>query len=293
MLRNPLARTLGMIAGYIATFWLVRLVFLTMVTFTFVRQPERMSLQKIGDVVRANQVLTYGFAALLFVITLHLLHPLTRTSFSQVFHWKELKTSFAPNALNGLILALVLIAGSTLGGHMSYLGLYMKFDEVMMAIATALFFGIFLFFIVLVEEFILRVAFEPKLYEHFSLTGVAIVSSLTALLLKSIQYDLDWIAILNLGLFNLTLSIIARTEKTFMASTSFAGAFLVVTHIIFGLPFMGQDMPGLVLLRGANEEGLASLLSGGSSGPESGLVFTVLLIIYLYLPQIRSKKIEV
>ncbi len=292
-LRHPLTRAFGLVTGYIISFWLVRLVYLTLVTYSFVRSPTNSALQKIGDVVRANQVLTYGFSALVFVTTLQILQPLTRTQFKQVFDSRRLRESFAPNALNGSILAAVLIIGSTLGGHMSYLGVYMKFDEVVFSLGSAALFGMAMFVTVVVEEFIMREVLEPELHAKFGLLGTLAGSSAVYLLLKWIQFDLGWTEIVNLLLLNLTLSMIARNERSYMASASFCAAFLTLVHVLFGLPYMGQDMPGLLLLRAASDDGLGTLLSGGTTGPESGIVLSVLLVIYLYLPQIRSKKIEV
>ena len=292
-LKKPIPRALGLAAGYIISFWLVRLVYLTLVTYSFVRSPTTTALQKIGDVVRANQVLTYGFSALVFVTILQILQPLTRTQFKQVFNSVRLRESFAPNALNGSILATVLIAGSTLGGHMSYLGVYMKFDEVAFSLGSALLFTAAMFVTVVVEEYIMREVLEREFRRKLGVLATMVCSSFIYLLVKWIQFDLSWIEIANLLLLNLTLSMIARNEHSYMASASFCAAFLTIVHVLFGLPYMGQDMPGLLLLRAPGDDGLGSLLSGGTTGPESGIVLAVLLVIYLYLPQIRSKKIEV
>lgn len=293
MFRNPLSRAIGMVVGYLFTLWLVRLIFLTFIAFSFVRSPERAALQKIGDVVRANQVITYGTAALVFVLALQVLQPLTRTSFRQVFDLQLLAQRFAPNGLNGLIFAAVLVLGTTLGGHMSYLGFYMKFDEVVLTLTSAGLFALFLSVMVLVEEYVLRAVLEPRIGDSFGAFATLGISTAAFIGIKYLQFDLGWAEVLNLALLNLTLSIIARAEGGYMSSASFCAVFLILVHLVFGLPFMGQDMPGILLLRSSADEGLGTLLSGGAAGPESGLVLTVLLLIYLYLPQIRSKKIEV
>lgn len=293
--KHPVSRALGLLAGYLVCFWFMRLVFLTFVTYLVVRTSDNSSgaLQKIGDVARANQSLVSGFSAFFFVVMLQILQPLTRTGFKQVFHFKELKRVFAPNALNGLILTGVMVAGTTLGGHMSYLGVYMRFDEVLLSLVSSIIFGSSLFALVIVEEYIFRQVIEKKFSEYVGALGVAALSSALYLFVKYVQFELNWVLAVNLVLLNLTYSMIAHGERHYMASASFAGTFMTITHVIFGLPLMGQDMPGILLLRASSDEGLGSLLSGGAAGPEGGLVLTVLLVIYLYLPQIRSKKIEV
>jgi hypothetical protein len=292
------ARTLGLIFGYTLCFWAVRLGVLTIIAYTVAHDSIGAGmLQRIGDVARANQVLTYGFAAAAFVLLLHLWHPLTRTQVKQVFNFQELRSKFAANALAGAVLAAVLITGSTLGGHMSFLGIYMKFDEVVISVSSSMIFGVSLFVMVIVEEYIFRSALEPRIIDFYgeahAVLPAALISSAFYLMIKCIQFDLSWVSAINTVLFNLTLSMIARSERSFMASAAFGGTFLVLVHVVFGLPFMGQDMPGLFLLRATSEDGISQLISGGLAGPEAGLVLTVLLVIYMYLPQIRSKKIEV
>lgn len=293
MLRNKLARATGLMAGYVFTFWLIRLIFITLVAYTFVRAPQSSILQKIGDIVRANETLTYGLSAFLFVAALHILQPLTRTGLKQVFDASEFRRTFAPNALNGLILAAVLIVGSMLGGHMSYLGVYLKFDEVAVAIGSSAVFGTCILLGVIIEEYLLRTALEPEVSKRYGVVAMSVASSAVFLAIKYVQFDLGLAEAVNFTLFNLVRSGIARAERSSMASATFSATFLIVVHIVFGLPFMGQDLPGIFLLRASGDEGLGRLLSGGSQGPEAGLVLTVLLIISLYLPQIRSKKIEV
>lgn len=293
--KHPLSRAFGLLVGYLACFWFVRLAFLTLVTYLVVHTSDspQGALQKIGDVARANQSLVTGFAALFFVVTLQVLQPLTHTSFKQVFNFRDFRQFFAPNALNGLILTAVMVVGTTLGGHMSYLGIYMRFDEVLLSLVSATIFGLSLFAQVIVEEYIFRQVIEKKLAEHLGALAVAGISCVLYVIVKHVQFELDWVQVLNLVLLNLTYSMIAHGERHYMASASFAGTFMTITHVIFGLPLMGQDMPGILLLRASSDDGLGSLLSGGAAGPEGGLVLTVLLVIYLYLPQIRSKKIEV
>lgn len=288
-----MARVLGLIAGYVFCLSAAKLVFTTLVAYTLARSidPSDASLQRMGEIVQANQVLVYGAAAFSFVVALHFLHPLTTTKFMQVFDIAQLKKNFPPNALYGTILTLVMVIGTSLGGYMNYLGIYIRFDEVVVSIFSAVVFGASLFALILVEEYILRNALEKTLGQYRSPILVAVVSCATFVIIKTVEFDVGWAELVNLVLLNLTLSMIARHEKSYMASTSFAASFMILVHVLFGLPLMGQDMPGLLLLRGAADTRTGRLLSGGTSGPESGIVLTLLLAIYLYLPQTRTRKI--
>jgi hypothetical protein len=284
-----------LIAGYIACFWTIRLIVLTLTAYTFVRSGEKSIAmhQKIGDAVASKQVLTYGFSALCFACVLHGLQPLTRTRLGVVFDRRAFKACFPANGLGGAIIASVMIIGSMLGGHMRYLGVYVRFDEVVIAVVSASLFGTALFTLALVEEYVMRAALEPPVFSAIGPLAGAAVSCLIYLTLKYIQFDMNPVEAINFVLLNLTLSMIARQERSFTASASFLATFLTLSHVVLGLPFMGQDIPGIFLLRGSNDNDLGTWLSGGAEGPEAGLVLTVLLVIYLYLPQIRSKKVEV
>ena len=291
-------RTLGMFFGYILFFWLARLLTLSILTYSFLKTTPTTAigstLQHIGEIAQANLLVTYGVAALLFVVTLQTLHPLTKTKLKNVFDWREFKQQFPKATILGSLLTLILLLSTTLGGHLSYLGFYVSFDEVISSIASALFFTFLLLCISIVEEYILRSCLEPALETIFSTKSAISITGLCAITIKYIQFEngMTWITALNLFLFNITLSFFSRQKKYFghKASAILLGTFLVLNHIFFGLPFMGQDMPGIFLLRAAstpqNEE-LVIWLTGGAYGPEAGIIMSVLLLTYILLPQTR------
>lgn len=289
------SKIVGICIGYLFCYWLCRLVFITLVTFTYMHSND--SVQKAGDVLSSNLVPLTGVSALFFILTLHALYPLTQTRLKQVFSFNLLKTYFPTAAIEGVILAAVLTAGLTLSDYMSYLGIYIRFDEIFLSLTSLLFFAISYFLMCLVEEYLLRGVIEPSLENKFPIRPYlpVLISSLLFLVIKYLQFEMGWVEFINFLLLNIVLSSVAKRYGSFFASAGFGSTFLILTHNIFSLPFLGQDMPGVFLFHSKtfsvqNTETLRSYLSGGGQGPESGFVLSVLFIIYLYLPRIRSHK---
>ncbi len=290
MHKNLLVRAIGMLIGYILCFWAVRLLFITLTTYVYMRSQE--SIQKVEIVVHANIILAYGISAFLFIVILHMMFPITKTRFSDVFSLNALRTYYVPNALPGLTLALVLVFGSLIGKHFHWLGIYLKFDEIFFSIVSVLSFSAGAFVLITVEEYIFRQVLEKRFRGFLSTIPFLLFSTALYLIIRGLQFDLTWLEAVNLGIFNYILSNLAKQENHHLASASFAATYWVILHTLFGLPFLGHDTPGLLLLRPISHPSV-SLLSGGDRGPENGLVLTVLLIISLYMPRFRSKKLEV
>lgn len=290
-LRNQLTRTAALYVNYLLFQWLSHLIVITLVTYAITRTNE--SLHRVDDFMRANQTLLFGFAALIFAVLLQVLHPLTKTRFLQVFDFASVQKFSAVQLLSGFVLATVYLAGGLLTRHLSWLGVYMSFDEVAISMVSVLILSAALFFLITMEEYILRRALEPELEKRFSRKATLAISTLCFLAIKALQFDIAPLQAINLGLLNLNLSMIARSEKNHLASAFFGSAFLITVHAFFGLSLFGQDMPGIFLIRTSTEDSLNTLLSGGAPGPENGLVLTVLLVVFYFLPQVRSKKIEV
>lgn len=290
-IKKPLHRTIAFYLGYLFFLWLSHLVMITLVTYTITRSHE--SLHRVDDFMRANQTLLFGFAALAFAVLMQMLHPLTKTKLSQVFHFASVRKFSAVQLLSGFVLAAVYLAGGLLTHHLSWLGIYMSFDEVAVSMVSMVVLSTALFFLITVEEYVLRQALEPELERHVSRRATLCISTVCFLGIKILQFDVAPLQLLNLALLNMNLSLIARNEKSHLASAIFSSAFLISVHAFFGLPLFGQDMPGIFLIRTSTEDSLNTLLSGGTAGPENGLVLTVLLVVFYFLPQVRSKKIEV
>ena len=286
---RSIPRALALFGGYLFVQWAVGLIVLTLSTFVVTRSGD--SVPRVADFIFTNKVPIHSLAAILFVLLIHQLYPLTDTRLPAVF-----KRNFSTyHFLQGLMLGLVLVVGGLLGGHFSWLGFYMHFDEIVINFVSTVLFSFGLFTFVIFEEYLMRSVVEPQLRRFGSPTVLYIASCAIYVALKYFQFELTWFAALNFALLNLVFSTIARKERSHMSSATLAATFLFTLHTLFSLPFLGQDMPGVFLLRAVeieNASGVRSLgvlLSGGTQGPENSLLLTVLLAVYLTLPWMRMR----
>lgn len=278
-------RAVGVLAGYLGFQWLANLAFLTLVAFLFLRSHE--SIPKIADFMLANRVLICGYSAILFAGLFEILRPLTRTRWQDIFHFSDLRRVFTYHALQGAVLAAVLVLGGLLAGYFSWLGIFMRLNEIAISFASAAVFSLGLFGMVVFEEFLLRRVLEPQFRRYGGMLAVQAASCVAYVAIKRFQFELTLVEMLNFALLNLMFHRIARQERAHMASATFAGLFFFTLHSFFGLPFLGQDMPGIFLLRALEVGG--GLLSGGARGPENAFLLTVLLAVYLMLPWMRER----
>lgn len=296
---SPTLRIAGLLAGYVVVCWLTRLVFITLVTYFYLQ--NHSPLQDVGDVVRANQVLIYGLAAAFFVAALQMLYPLTSTRWNDVVPQKELKPSYVPGLTTGAVVAAALLLGTSLGGYYTFLGFYIKFDEVLPSFLSILFFCASLLSFTLVEEFIFRGRLEPLLDRvlardqipaRFRKPLVLACAAALYVIVKDLQFGLEPLEAVNMALFSLALSKVKQETGSSLASGGFAAGFLICAHAFCSLPLFGQDVAGLILVRAPEDKGFSALLSGGSQGPENGLVLSVLLGIYVMQRKLRLKGLH-
>jgi hypothetical protein len=295
--RSPTFRIGALVAGYIFTCWLVRLVFITIVTYFFLQ--NRTPLQDVGDVIRANYITTYGIAAALYITVLQFLYPLTITNWREVLPTKKAKATYPTGMVAGMVVAASLLFGTTLGGHYQFLGSYIKFDEIAISAGSVFVFALSLLSITLVEEFIfrgkaephLRILFQkeklpPKLREPATVVAMAIVY----VFIKDLQFTLEPMEALNMGLLSACLSKVRKETGSYVSAAGFAAGMYIVMHAICSLPLFGQDISGIILVRAPDEKGISSLLSGGEHGPENGLALTVLLTIYALQQKLKLRS---
>ena len=301
---GSLRRSLLLLGGYLITIWIVNLILLTVVSFFYMR--SKASIPKIADFMLANKLPTCSIAAILFVLILQSLHPLTKTSVSDIFRFENFKSKtnfhFLFHSLQGIVLAGVLIIGGLIAGHFSWLGLFMRFDEVALSFATAFVFSIGIFAMISFEEYLMRKTLEPQFRRFGGSLAIQAASCVIFVAIKFLQFDITQIEMMNFVLLNLIFHGIARNERSHMSSAIFASSFIITLHSLFSLPFLGQDIPGIFVLRAlesdsnpaASSSNLGNFLSGGLRGPENSFILTILLGVYLSLPwmhtQIQKKK---
>ncbi len=306
MLRKNTLKKIIFFLGYVFLFKTAHLIFLTIVTSLHLRSIDISAptlstdaILKVDEILQANQILIYGLAATLYVVLLHIMQPLTTTRLSTVFQIQNLKTYFPRHAISGLILTMVLILGGLLAGYIQFLGIYFNLDEIVVSLGSIAVFSLAIFSLILFEEYLLRNIIESiKIETTFEKVSPyvlsLIISTVFFLFLKIQQFELKRMEILNLILLNVVLFKISHADKSaqrFLSSASFFFVFLFTTHIFFGLPLFGQEMPGIILLRCTTGGFINTLFSGGIRGPENSLLFSLCMIVYIILPQDIFKRL--
>lgn len=293
-------KTIGLILFYAILLLGAKAVSMTLVSHVYLRAsnaPSSMDLlQKVDELVQANQVLTYGVCSLLLALALHFLHPLSTTNWKHILPHGWITAKLRPSAARASVFAIAWIASAALSQNLSYLGVYINIDEILVSIMTTVAFVGAFFSMSIVEEFVLRKKIEVNV-EHYYGKAVAILASSACLLvIKSIQFELTWLSILNVILLNVLLSQFSRSgphthlhTHDAVRSGNFLAVLLVFWHILFGLPLFDQDMPGIFLLRTNSETTVSEWISGGTQGPEGSLVLTVLIVVYLFFPHLKRR----
>lgn len=283
MRRSNFIQGFILLGGYILCFEAVRLIVLTIVTSLYVSSSDAM--QRVDTIIRANQVFIYGFAAALFLIITKILQPLTYPHVHDILQLKALhKSSFV--WLNGLILGLVYVVGTTVGGFLNYLGFYIHFNEFVFSTTIMILLGFSFFTLILLEEYLLRKKIELQIETFFNNKYrkyyALLISSALFLIIKSLQFNLTWLEFINFFLLNYLLSKMSK-KYSFHHSALFCSVLFFLLHGVLGLPFLGEDMPGIFLFRILDDNTLAFWLAGGQRGPLAGLIMSLLFIVYARL----------
>jgi len=321
-----LPRAISMAAIYAAWTSLFRLLILTFVTFFLLppgfvptggpgfwasRDSRPIALPKfeeITDILSANELPLLGFSALLFVSLLRWLHPLTSTTTEQIITSSRVRERFMPGFVHGATFAIGIILGFLISGSYQYLGLYLQFDELALALPSILLRIAAILAFVYSEEFL----FRRRLLEHFrmglaagkadqaNLRSDVLAAAFTGVFycaIKVLQFDLGVMQLLTLFLLSLVLGIQSSRSGDFARGAGFWAALLMIFHVLFSLPILGTDFSGILMVKyqASADDGVAvnettRLLSGGAGGPLSSVALQILLLIELGRTLLRRRK---
>jgi hypothetical protein len=279
--RRQLARSLGFIGAYSGWIVAYRLLILTFVTYflTSSARGGRVRFEDVTETLSANELTLMGVSAILFVVTLRLLNPITSTTSAEIFTPTRLERGFVPGFLQGSVLATGFVVALLIAGTYRYLGFFIQVEETPMAASAVLTRIVALGCLAYFEEFI----FRHKLTEHLEhlvpRPAAAVAVALAYCAVKWIQFDLGVMQALTLLLISLALSARRALEDDFTRGAGYWAAVLIVFQPILSLPALGGDFSGLFLIKYQPNESseLTRLLTGGAGGPLSGLLFQALV----------------
>jgi membrane protease YdiL (CAAX protease family) len=271
------------------TIWIAvfRLLIITLITYFLMASQSRF--QEISDAYGANELIIMGFSALLFVFTLRILNPLTRTATDEIITVHRFEKRFTPGFLRGVILASGITAAFLVSGHYRYWGFFIQPEEAPMAIAGVVIRILALTCLAYCEEFIFRNRIFNNLRKDVPDVYAIIITSVVFCGIKALQFELGIMHLITLFLISIAVSLRTIIDGDFARGAGFWAGLLVVFHPLLSLPIFGNEFQGVMLVK-YQTTGF-SLLSGGFSGPLSCLVLQLFLAIDIAQSAIKNKKI--
>ena len=295
-----LAKAGGLVLAYAVWVALFRLLALTFVTYFLTHSlaiPLSAPMGKlprfedISEVFGSNELTLMGIAAGTFVLLLRNLYPLTATAGEDLFSPQRLEKKFLPGFIHGALLVAAMILALLLGGSYRFMGVYIQFDEVPLAMATVVMRVLALAVLAYSEEYIFRRKLAVFLREWPPIL-VALSCASVFCAVKMLQFDLGLMHLLTLFLISLALSVRYYAENDFGRGAGFWAGILIIAHPLLSLPVLGNDFSGLFLVKyqAKTLSETARFFTGGSGGPLQSFAFQLLLIMDVARGFMRNKK---
>lgn len=299
-----LLRALGAVGAYCAWIFVFRLIALSLVTYFVISAGRVTRFEDVSDAAAATELTVMGICALLFVVAIRAMNPLTRTSTREIIDPERLERAFVPGFAQGAVVATGVVLALLLSGVHRYLGFFVQFEGTAVALLTITLRISALLSLVYCEEFIFRRKVQPRLLDWMQgipglrrldrstrrgrLLQDLIIASATAALfcaVKLVQFDLGFMHLLTLFILSTALGVRALETGDFVRGAGYWAAILVVFHPLLSLPVLGSDFSGLILIKySAGTAGLPDFdsdtmrfLSGGAGGPLSGFALQLIL----------------
>jgi hypothetical protein len=296
MQARRLARTAGWVIAYITWNFAFRLLMLTFITYfltSSARLGQRPKFEEISDALSANELSLLGLGAALFVLMLRGLYPIASTTTKDIFTPARFERYFAPGFAHGALLSAGVTLAFLLSGNYRYLGFFIQFDDAPMAAITVLFRMMALGALAYFEEYIFRHKISRGIEHQLWGTrpvnasarfGVTIAVAILYCLVKCLQFDfsLGITQVITLFLVSMVLSIRAISDNDFGRGAGFWAAMLIIFQPLLGLPILGSEFNGVLLIKyqpGETADGLTRFFTGGAGGPLSSFALQIFLAV--------------
>lgn len=289
-LSRGVSRAIGHALAYGAFGALFRLIALSMVTYFLMSSKARF--QEISDVISSNELLIIGLGSLSYLLMLRILHPLTSTTLTEVFTPYRFERKFAPGFFHGAVLASGFVLALLISGFYHYIGFFVQSADAPLAalgVATRI---IILGVLVYCEEFIFRHKILNYMRRHIPDFYAALICSAAYCVIKLTQLDLGIMHMITLFLLAMSLSFRSIQEGDFVRGAGFFAGLLIVFHPMLSLPILGNDFPGIVMIKhhlNPDDSEIARFLTGGAGGPLSSFALQLLLLFDVTQTIIRNK----
>lgn len=302
MTKNWLLSSIFFLFGYAAWTLCFRLVTLTLVTYSLVASTDgvKPKLSELSDAFSSTEIFIVGIGSLLFTLTLRHWKAGAVPPNDGFFSPKQLGALLIPGFFRGGILATELVIVFLFVGVYRYIGILFGIDEAPLVLLGFLIRVIGLTLMAYCEEYLFRERLLRNLEAHLPAPIAAIAVSLAYCGIKAIQFDPGILQSATLFLLSLSLCARTKTHGGFTFGAGFWTGLLVVFHALLGLPVLGVEYSGILLiehewLRNTSNPSFfiavldpqsARFFIGGAGGPLSSLIlqmwFCAQILISIY-----------
>jgi hypothetical protein len=134
-----------------------------------------------------------------------------------------------------------------------------------------------LFALLICEEFIFRHKIQKYLFLRLPPSVAVLLTSAFYLLVKNLQFQLNVLDLLNLGLMSVALGFFYLKSGRSHRGIGFVLALITVFHPFAGLPLWDSESPSFLLFKPAMKS--SEFLSGVRGAPFSGIGLTSILLM--------------
>jgi len=308
LLRDPpLKRAAWLAAGYCGWVLAWRLLVLSFVTYVVMSSgTQSPRFEDVTEALSANELWLTALGSLLFLGLVRLFNPLPDPAnplSTRSLTRPAIRKDLLPGLAQGGILATGIVAACLLSGVYHYLGFFVHFEQVLLAAANVLLRVASLVVLVHCDERIFRQGILLSLRDlrlpgnpSVLVTRMAAAALTTAAFvgIKALQFDLGTMHYVTLALISIALSLRALSGRGPLEGAGLWTALLLVFHPLFGLPVLGNEFAGIILIKyQATDSGptdLMRFLTGGAGGPLSGFALQILLIFDMIRTGLRLQR---
>jgi hypothetical protein len=262
-------KAVRLILAYCGWLLISHVLILTLITYFLASSSPNAKLQDISEVLATNEVLFVGFSSLFFVLFQKWISPTGPTT-GEIVNPFQLEKRFNPGFFRGAILAVGFTLSFFIAGYYQYVGFLIGFEEGPLQLLSVLLRVGALASLAYCEEYIFRNKLlsylRPQLSEFYSSLAVSLIYCG----IKQMQFDLGIMQLSTLFLISMMLSLRSISTNDFAHGAGFMAGLLIVFHPILGLPILGSDFNGVLMIRYLGPSGTAqSVISSFSEGADS------------------------
>ena len=276
-MKNALWMTLTLL-GWNAFF---RLIVLTVVTYFM--SNGGASFSDIVEVSASNRIAFAGLSVITLTLVLTQPNPLFSFTRNEIINWKRIEGFFMPAFIRGSVFGCVFVLCGLILGHYQFLGFFVLNEVSFFTLAVLIFKVFCIFAMVWLHEFYYRQKMFEYLRNHFDPLRQILIAAMIYTLMQSLQFQIGLAHQLTLTLIGVSLGLRTFLKQDFGWGAGLLFGFLIVVHIVFSLPLLGNESQGIILVKynykAEIDAAWMRFLTGGAGGPLASITIQSILII--------------